>query len=195
MRKFTAKNENTYKIKEMSQEELLFNYEMFLWKLIHFYCKREEQKQDIFQAAYLELLRCRDNFNPERGVFFTTYCKPFIIEKIKQEITFLTYPLSMCYPVSKKRIQNGMSFVDYTLIENVVCAENADEKTENTSYLFEKMIQKIQQASIEEKQKKKLLYIIDCSLNGKKNIKLTKEIINLFRTILGDNFLADITAF
>lgn len=117
MIQFTAKNNETQRVKEMTNEELLFNYDLFLKKLIKYYDREGYFFEDLYQVATLELFKRKELFNAELGVFFCVYCKPYIIQKIKKELAFLTNTVSIGSPIAQRE---NLSFIPLDEFEDFI---------------------------------------------------------------------------
>lgn len=95
---------NTANIKVLSNEEMLSLFERYkngdkfarddiingnlklVLSILRFFNKSDENKDDLFQVGCVGLLKAVDNFDPNYGVRFSTYCVPMIQGEIRRYI-------------------------------------------------------------------------------------------------------------
>ena len=67
-----------------AQEILVEENTGLIWSVVKRFQGRGYDKEDLFQIGSIGLLKCIDNFDPERKVKFSTYAVPLIMGEIKR---------------------------------------------------------------------------------------------------------------
>lgn len=195
---FTATNEQTEKVKTMSSEELIYNYDGFLKKIIFQFDRDGYHFDDLYQTAVLELLKCKEKFDPSRKVFFCVFIKPYITECIKKELSFIRNPVTVCHVVAKRdslsyqQIKgHGFDFegsdtngIDI-LTEDIIFKSEIKEETD---LRIKNLEEKIKNAKLEEKDRLSLMRIVE-KIKQKQFLraKIKPETLKLFHQVLNQD--------
>lgn len=66
--------------------ELNVEYNNLIYSIIYKYFKFYKSKDDLYQAGYIGLLNALNNYDPARGVKFTTYAYQYIYGEILKQV-------------------------------------------------------------------------------------------------------------
>lgn len=76
--------QNFSKINEWELEEILLKYEPLIQNLAKYHKVDNLDKEDVEQELRLVLIKCVENFNPDKGVQFDTYFTRSALNKINK---------------------------------------------------------------------------------------------------------------
>ena len=77
--------------REPLRERVIAEYMSYARYVAGRYCTRSEDAEDLFQVAYLGLVKAVDNFDPDYGTSFLTYATPMILGEVKRHFRDSTW--------------------------------------------------------------------------------------------------------